>query len=222
MASGAKKQTAYLRKLLAFLDGCYPDASCALKFRSPFELLAATILSAQCTDARVNQSTPALFARYPDPAAMAAAPLEELEALIKPCGFYHNKAKSLIGAAAAIVERHGGQVPDSLEALVKLPGVGRKTANVLLGNAFGQPGLTVDTHLGRLSRRWGLSSNTDPLKVEADLAALIPQPLWTKFSHQAIAHGRALCRARQPLCGSCPWAENCPYPAEERKEKPKA
>ncbi len=217
MASGAKKQTAYLRKLLAFLDDCYPDASCALKFRSPFELLAATILSAQCTDARVNQSTPALFARYPDPAAMAAAPLEELEALIKPCGFYHNKAKSLIGAAAAIVERHGGQVPDSLEALVKLPGVGRKTANVLLGNAFGQPGLTVDTHLGRLSRRWGLSSNTDPLKVEADLAALIPQPLWTKFSHQAIAHGRALCRARQPLCGSCPFAAHCPYPAETGK-----
>lgn len=200
----------YICKLLDFFDEYYPEAHCSLEFRGPFQLLAATILSAQCTDERVNHTTPALFARFPDPAAMAAADLGEVETLIRPCGFYHNKAKSLIAASDNIVRDHGGQVPDVLEELVKLPGVGRKTANVVLGNAFDVPGLTVDTHLGRLSRRLGLSQNTDPEKVEADLAGLIPRPRWTLFSHQAIAHGRALCRARGPMCDQCPLFRSCP------------
>ena len=200
----------YVRKILLFFDEYYPDAQCSLKFYKPFELLVATILSAQCTDDRVNQTTPALFARFPDAESMATAGLAEVEGFIRPCGFYHNKAKNIIAAAASLVKEHGGQVPKTLDELVRLPGVGRKTANVLLGNAFGVPGLTVDTHLGRLSRRLGLSQNTDPEKVETDLAALIPKPRWTVFSHQAISHGRALCRARGPLCGQCPFAPACP------------
>jgi endonuclease-3 len=201
---------AFVRRLLAFFDEHYPEAGCALNFGSPFELLAATILSAQCTDERVNRTTPALFARYPDARALAGADPAEVEALIRSCGFYHNKAKSLIGMSAALVSRHGGRPPATLEELEQLPGVGRKTANVVLGNAFGLPGLTVDTHLGRVSRRLGLSARTDPAKVEADLAALIPRDRWTLFSHQAIHHGRALCRARRPLCESCPFAPSCP------------
>lgn len=201
----------FVKKLLAFLDERYPAASCSLEFRDPFQLLVATVLSAQCTDARVNATTPALFARYPDAQAMAAAPLGEIEALIKPCGFYHAKAKSLSGLSQMIVAHHGGQVPGTLGELVKLPGVGRKTANVVLGDAFGVPGLTVDTHLGRVSRRLGLSQETDPAKVEADLAKVIPQGRWTLFSHQAILHGRALCRARKPLCGQCPFRPHCPF-----------
>ncbi|MDL2226149.1 endonuclease III [Deltaproteobacteria bacterium OttesenSCG-928-M10] len=200
----------YIRKILNFFDEYYPAAHCSLDFHDPFQLLAATILSAQCTDERVNRTTPALFARFPGPVAMASADPAEVEAIIKPCGFYHNKAKSLIAASESIVRDHSGRVPDTLEELVRLPGVGRKTANVVLGNAFGVPGLTVDTHLGRLSRRLGLSQNTDPEKVEADLAGLIPRPRWTLFSHQAIAHGRALCRARGPLCGQCPFEPSCP------------
>lgn len=200
--SGQSK--AFVKKVLDFFDEYYPDADCALEFESPFQLLAATILSAQCTDERVNRTAPDLFRRYPDPAALARADIGEVEAIIKPCGFYHNKAKNLIGASQAIVAAHGGEVPRTLEELVKLPGVGRKTANVVLGNAFGVPGLTVDTHLGRVSRRLGLSANQDPEKVEADLAAIIPCPKWTLFSHQAIHHGRALCRARRPLCENCP------------------
>ncbi|MDR2946050.1 MAG: endonuclease III [Candidatus Adiutrix sp.] len=195
--------------MLNFFDEYYPEARCSLDFADPFQLLAATILSAQCTDLRVNQTTPALFAAYPAPEALAAAPLEDVEALIKPCGFYHNKAKSLIGMSRAMTSAHGGQVPQTLEELVKLPGVGRKTANVVLGNAFGIPGLTVDTHLGRVSRRLGLSQNTDPERVESDLAVVIPQAKWTLFSHQAIAHGRALCQSRRPRCEACPFAA-CP------------
>lgn len=200
---------AYVKKVLAFFDEYYAEASCSLEFASPFQLLAATILSAQCTDERVNRTTPALFAKYPGPEAMAQADLADLEELIKPCGFYHNKAKSLLGMSLALNTTHDGQVPASLEALVKLPGVGRKTANVVLGNAFGVPGLTVDTHLGRVSRRLGLSANNDPEKVEADLAAIIPQNKWTLFSHQAIYHGRALCLARRPKCEICPFTA-CP------------
>lgn len=194
---------AYVKKILDFFDEYYPEAGCALEFANAFQLLAATILSAQCTDERVNRTTPELFARYPDPSALAAADLGQVEAIVKPCGFYHNKAKNLIAASRAIVELHGGQAPQTLEDLVRLPGVGRKTANVVLGNAFGLPGLTVDTHLGRLSRRLGLSAAQDPEKVEADLAAIIPQAKWTLFSHQAIAHGRALCRSRRPMCSQC-------------------
>ncbi|MDR1921413.1 MAG: endonuclease III [Candidatus Adiutrix sp.] len=201
---------AFVRLMLAFFDAHYPEAGCALNFSNPFELLAATILSAQCTDERVNRTTPALFARYPDAQALAGADPAEVEALIRPCGFYHNKAKNLIGMSAALASRYGGCPPAVLEELAQLPGVGRKTANVVLGNAFGLPGLTVDTHLGRVSRRLGLSAHTDPAKVEADLAALIPQARWTLFSHQAIHHGRALCKARRPLCESCPFAPSCP------------
>lgn len=208
MAGTEKKKSgpskAFVKKVLDFFDEYYPDADCALEFENPFQLLAATILSAQCTDERVNRTAPDLFRRYPEPAALAQADLGEVETIIKPCGFYHNKAKNLIGASQAIVAAHGGEVPRTLEELVKLPGVGRKTANVVLGNAFGVPGLTVDTHLGRVSRRLGLSDNQDPEKVEADLAAIIPRPKWTLFSHQAIHHGRALCRARRPLCENCP------------------
>lgn len=205
----AKPTKVYVKKVLDFFDEYYPEAHCSLEFADPFQLLAATILSAQCTDERVNRTTPALFAAYPTPEALAAARLEDVEALVKPCGFFHNKAKSLIGMSRAVVTDHAGRVPQTLEDLVKLPGVGRKTANVVLGNAFGVPRLTVDTHLGRVSRRLGLSANDDPERVEADLAAVIPQAKWTLFSHQAIAHGRALCQARRPRCEVCPLSA-CP------------
>jgi endonuclease-3 len=209
-AGRSKPPAGLVKKILAVFDECYPSASCRLDFQTPFQLLAATILSAQCTDERVNLTAPELFRRYPDAAALAGADLGELEAVVRPCGFYHNKAKNLIAASRQILAEHGGQVPATLEELVKLPGVGRKTANVVLGNAFGLPGLTVDTHLGRFSRRLGLSASQDPDKVEADLAALIPRSRWTLFSHQAIAHGRAWCRARRPRCGPCPLAGVCP------------
>jgi len=212
----AKPTKVYVKKILDFLDEYYPDARCSLDFADPFQLLAATILSAQCTDERVNRTTPALFAAYPTPEAMAAAKLEDLEAIVKPCGFFHNKAKNLIGMSRAVVAEYSGRVPQTLEALVKLPGVGRKTANVVLGNAFGMPGLTVDTHLGRISRRLGLSRSLDPERVEADLAAVIPQEKWTLFSHQAIAHGRALCQARRPRCEVCPFSA-CPRLGVEAK-----
>lgn len=210
MKTDPKPTKARLKKILAAFDELYPEARCSLEFASPFQLLAATVLSAQCTDERVNRTTPALFRRYPDPASLAQADPEELEALIKPCGFYHHKAKSLLGLSEKLMKEHGGQVPQTLDELVRLPGVGRKTANVVLGNAFGIPGLTVDTHLGRVSRRLGLSPNQDPEKVETDLAGLIPRAKWTLFSHQAIYHGRALCRARRPLCDQCPLADFCP------------
>jgi endonuclease-3 len=198
-----------LQKLLAFLDAWYPEAGCALDFKNPFQLLAATVLSAQCTDARVNQTTPALFARFPEPSDLARADLAEVEALVKPCGFYRNKARHLVELSRGLCRDHGGEVPQTLEELTALPGVGRKTANVVLGNAFGQPALTVDTHLGRLSRRLGLSAGQDPAVVEADLARLIPRKRWTLFSHQVIAHGRAVCRARRPGCETCLFAA-CP------------
>lgn len=201
---------AFVQKVLRFFDEHYPNARCSLHFENPFQLLAATILSAQCTDERVNKTTPELFRRYPNAQALAHASPPEVEAIIKPCGFYHNKAKSLLGMSRDLAEKHGGEVPKTLAALIKLPGVGRKTANVVLGNAFGIPGLTVDTHLGRVSRRLALSENTDPEKVEADLAAIIPQKRWTLFSHQAIGHGRALCRSQRPLCDACPFFAHCP------------
>lgn len=200
-----------VRAVLSLLDGLYPDPRCALDFQNPLQLLVATILSAQCTDERVNQVTPALFARYPDAAALAAAERADLEEAIRSTGFFRNKAKSIQGAAQAILEHHGGQVPASLEELVKLPGVGRKTANVVLGNAFGVPGITVDTHVGRLSRRLGFTIQEDPDKVEQDLMALVPQERWTIFSHQLILHGRSLCQARKPQCGLCALLPHCPH-----------
>jgi endonuclease-3 len=200
---GFSPKAAYVRKVLAFFDEYYPEAGCGLKFKNPFQLLAATVLSAQCTDARVNQTTPALFARYPGPQDLARADLAEVEDLVRPCGFYRHKARHLVELSRRLCRDHGGDVPRTLEELVALPGVGRKTANVVLGNAFGLPGLTVDTHLGRLSRRLGLSAGRNPEEIEADLARLIPPARWTLFSHQAIAHGRAVCTARRPGCETC-------------------
>ncbi|BDZ62574.1 endonuclease III [Demequina sediminis] len=188
----------------------YPDAHCELDYRNPFELLVATVLSAQCTDVRVNQVTPALFARYPDAATMASADRDTLEELIRPTGFFRSKAESLLGLSRDIVERFGGVVPGRQSDLVTLRGVGRKTANVVLGNAFGIPGITVDTHMGRLARRLGLTVNEDPVVVERDLMALIERREWTLWSHRVIFHGRRRCTARSPQCGSCEIAALCP------------
>ncbi|HEY1971063.1 MAG TPA: endonuclease III [Pseudonocardia sp.] len=188
----------------------YPDAHCELDFTTPLELAVATILSAQCTDKRVNEVTPALFARYPSAADYAGADRTELEELIRSTGFYRNKANSLIGLGAAVTEKYDGVLPDTLEQLVALPGIGRKTANVILGNAFDVPGITVDTHFGRLVRRWGWTGEEDPVKVEHAIGALIPRPEWTMLSHRVIFHGRRICHARNPACGVCPLIEDCP------------
>ncbi len=188
----------------------YPDAHCELDFTSPFELLIATVLSAQTTDVRVNMVTPTLFAKYPGPADLAAADRADIEAIIQSTGFFRAKTQSIIGLSQAIVERFGGEVPSRMQDLVTLPGVGRKTANVVLGNAFGVPGITVDTHFGRLARRFGWTINTDADKVEADVAALIPKREWTILSHRLIWHGRRCCHARRPACGVCPLARLCP------------
>ncbi len=198
------------RRINRELGELYPDAHCELDFTTPLELCVATILSAQCTDKRVNEVTPAVFARYPDAAAYAGADREELEALIRSTGFFRNKTTSLIGLGQALLERFGGEVPHTLAELVTLPGIGRKTANVVLGNAFDVPGLTVDTHFGRLVRRWGWTAETDPVKVEFAVAELIPKNEWTIFSHRAIWHGRRMCHSRKPACGVCPIARLCP------------
>ncbi len=192
------------------LAATYPDAHCELDFASPLELLVATILSAQSTDKRVNLVTPTVFARYPDPAAYAAAERAELEAMITPTGFFRAKTDSLIKLGAALTERFGGEVPNTLAELVTLPGVGRKTANVVLGNAFGVPGITVDTHFGRLARRFGWTTETDPVRVEAEVGALFPPKDWTQLCHNVIWHGRRRCHARNPACGACPVARWCP------------
>ena len=199
------------RKIVALLAKHYPDATCALAWRDPYQLLAATILSAQCTDARVNLTTPALFRRYPGAAALARADRAELEGLIRSTGFFRNKAKSLIGMAKGLVERHGGEVPRSMEALVALPGVARKTANVILGTAFGiAEGIVVDTHVIRLAGRMGLTRETDPVQIEQDLMAQVPRDRWIAFAHQLTWHGRKVCAARKPKCGECPVAAVCP------------
>jgi endonuclease III len=198
------------RRINRELAALYPDAHTELNFGSPLELLVATILSAQTTDKRVNLVTPTLFARYPTAADYAAADRDELEKVIQSTGFYHNKATSLLGLGQALCDRFGGEVPRRMRDLVTLPGVGRKTANVVLGNAFGIPGLTVDTHFGRLARRFGWTANTDPDKVEADVAALFPPKDWTMLSHRLIWHGRRVCHARRPACGACTLARLCP------------
>lgn len=200
----------------------YPDAHCELDFTSPLELLVATILSAQSSDKRVNLVTPTVFARFPDAAAYAAAERAELEALIMPTGFFRAKTDSLTQLGAALVERFDGQVPGTLAQLVTLPGVGRKTANVVLGNAFGVPGITVDTHFGRLVRRFGWTAETDPVKVEAEVAALFPPKDWTQLSHNIIWHGRRRCHARNPACGVCPIARWCPAYGEGETDPVKA
>jgi len=189
----------------------YPAAHCALDFKTPFQLLIATILSAQCTDKRVNMVTPALFKRYRTPAALADANPAELEEMIKSTGFYRAKAKSLIGMARALVERHRAKVPDAMDALVHLPGVGRKTANVVLGNAYEMnEGIVVDTHVTRVSRRLGLTKHTDPVKIERDLMPLFPRQRWTMLAHLLIAHGRTICEARRPKCEICFLNDICP------------
>ncbi|MBS2962760.1 endonuclease III [Actinocrinis puniceicyclus] len=198
------------RRINRVLAEIYPDAHCELDFGSAFQLLCSVVLSAQTTDVRVNLTTPALFARYPAAEDMAAADPVELEQLIKPTGFYRNKAKSLLGLAAAVCDRFGGEVPRTLEELITLPGVGRKTANVVLGNAFGVPGITVDTHFGRLARRFGWTRQEDPVKVESEVGALFPRAEWTMLSHRLIFHGRRVCHSRRPACGACPVAPLCP------------
>ena len=193
------------------LAGAYPDADCSLHFGSPFQLVIATILSAQCTDNRVNQVTPGLFRRWPTPQALAAADRDDLEAVIRSTGFFRSKAKSILGCCQALVDRHGGEVPTTLDELVRLPGVGRKTANVVLGTAFGIPsGVVVDTHVGRISRRLGLTRAADAVRAERDLIRVLPQPAWIGFSHRLIAHGRGPCAARRPQCDTCPLADLCP------------
>jgi endonuclease-3 len=193
------------------LSAEYPDAKCALDHRNPYELIVATILSAQCTDKRVNMVTPALFAKYPDANQMADANPEELQAMIRSTGFFRNKTKSLLGMSTAVVEKHGGKIPDTMAELVQLPGVGRKTANVVLGNAFGRDeGVVVDTHVTRLSNRLALSRQSDPVKIEQDLMALFPRDQWTMLAHLLISHGREVCDARRPLCEKCVVNDLCP------------
>ena len=198
------------RKVNRVLAETYPDARCELDFDDAFELLVVTVLSAQTTDKRVNAVRPALFAAYPDAVAMAGADRGHLEDLIKPTGFFRAKTESLLKLSAALVERHDGQVPPRLKDLVELPGVGRKTANVVLGNAFGIPGITVDTHFGRLARRFGWTEETDPVKAEHAVGALFPKRDWTMLSHRLIWHGRRICHSRRPACGACPVAALCP------------
>ncbi len=203
-------RTRRARRMARELALIHPDAHCELDFTNPFELLVATVLSAQTTDKMVNKVTPILFARYPDALALAGADREELETILKPTGFFRAKTNSVLGLSQALVERFDGEVPGRMKDLVTLPGVGRKTANVVLGNAFGVPGLTVDTHFGRLVRRFGWTEEDDPVKVEAQVAELVPKKEWTDFSHRVIFHGRRVCHAKKAACGACGLAQWCP------------
>ncbi len=208
VSTDAKRHAAMIVRLLRRE---YPEATSALEFRTPLELLVATILSAQCTDKRVNLVTKDLFRKYPSAADYARAPLEELERDIQSTGFYHNKAKSLVACCRALQEKYGGKVPPDIEAMVELPGIGRKTANVVLGTAYGiASGVVVDTHVGRVSQRLGLTPHKDPAKIERDLMDLVPQSEWVNFSHRMIHHGRKVCTARKPRCGDCPLRPPCP------------
>ncbi|WP_351229650.1 endonuclease III [Streptomyces sp. NPDC002133] len=210
------------RRINRELAEVFPYAHPELDFRNPFQLLVATVLSAQTTDLRVNQTTPALFAKYPTPEDMAAAVPEQLEEAIRPTGFFRAKAKSLIGLSTALRDNFGGEVPGRLEDLVTLPGVGRKTAFVVLGNAFGVPGITVDTHFMRLARRWKWTEQDDPVKIEAEVAAIFPKSEWTMLSHRVIFHGRRICHARKPACGACPITHLCPSYGEGETDPEKA
>lgn len=200
-----------VKKIIEILSKAIPDSRIALKYSNPLELLIATILSAQCTDVKVNQVTPGLFKKYRSANDYAEVDLAELEEEIRPTGFYRNKAKSIQRCCQELVKRFGGDVPKTLEELIILPGVGRKTANVILGNAFGTPGIVVDTHVHRVSRRIGLTKNDDPVKIEFDLMEIVPQKEWTHFSNLLIWHGRRTCVARKPLCGICPIRQWCDY-----------
>ncbi len=204
---GLVRRARQMNRILAEL---YPDAHTELNFASPFQLLVSTVLSAQTTDVQVNLTTPALFAKYPTPEDLAVANPETVEEILKPTGFFRAKTKAVIGLSAALRDRFGGEVPPRMKDLVTLPGVGRKTANVVLGNAFGVPGITVDTHFGRLARRFGWTDATEPDKVEADVGSLFPRSQWTVLSHRLIWHGRRVCLARRPACGACALARLCP------------
>ncbi|WP_328341652.1 endonuclease III [Streptomyces violaceus] len=222
---GDESRTALVRRARRInreLAEVYPYAHPELDFDNSFQLVVATVLSAQTTDLRVNQTTPALFAKYPTPEDLAAANPEEVEEILRPCGFFRAKTKSVIGLSKALVEDFGGEVPGRLEDLVKLPGVGRKTAFVVLGNAFGRPGITVDTHFQRLVRRWQWTGETDPDKIEAAIGALFPKSDWTDLSHHVIWHGRRICHARKPACGACPIAPLCPAFGEGETDPEKA
>jgi len=192
------------------LTKTYPNVRCELNYKTPFQLLVATVLSAQCTDKRVNQTTPALFKEYPNPKKMAEAEIKDIQRLVKSTGFYLAKAKNIKSLSSKITTEFDGKVPKKLEELITLPGVGRKTANVVLGHAFGIPGITVDTHFGRLSRRFGWSKSLDPVKVEFEVGGLIPKKEWTNLSQRLIWHGRRVCHSRKPACGACPLAKYCP------------
>lgn len=216
MPESLDARRARARRIVAALERAYPEARIALHFGSPWELLVATILSAQCTDERVNLVTPGLFRRYPGPAALARASLPTLERAIRSTGFFRAKARALVGVARALVERHGGEVPRTREALTALPGVGLKTANVVLGNAFGVPALAVDTHVFRVAQRLGLGRADDPDRLHDQLVEVIPRRQWTRFTHLLQAHGRRTCRARKPLCPACPVREHCPWPGKAK------
>ncbi|MFO7775972.1 MAG: endonuclease III [Candidatus Hydrogenedentota bacterium] len=208
-----------VREIIQRLAEAYPDARCSLDFETPLELLVAAILSAQCTDERVNVVTKELFKRFKTAQDYLDAPDGELENLIRTCGFYRNKAKSIKKACATLVERFGGEIPGTMEELLQLDGVGRKTANVLLGECFGVPGIIVDTHCKRVTHRLGLTKNTDPVKIERDLMKIVPKEDWTMFSHYMVFHGRRTCHARKPKCDSCPIADLCPFPTSRDGRK---
>lgn len=211
-----KKEQWRAEEMIQRLEKSFPDAETELTHENPWQLLAATILSAQCTDARVNQVTPALFRRYPTPQEISKADREELESIIRSTGFYKSKAKNMMGAAKGVVERFEGRVPETMEALVTLPGVGRKTANVVLGSAFGKPAIVVDTHVRRVANRLKLTRSDDPDQIEIDLSRLIPEKKWTSGSHRILLHGRYVCVARNPHCLECPLFDLCPAEAEKK------
>mgnify|MGYP001114197555 CR=1 FL=1 len=210
-------KTVDIHFLLRTLKDRYPDVKTQLVHQTPFQLLTATILSAQCTDRQVNRVTGHLFAQFPDPASLAAADLRDIKQIIYSTGFYNNKAKNIKACARAVLERHAGQVPDDLDLLVKLPGVGRKTANVVRSAAFGQPAIVVDTHVLRISNRLGLTKSSDPVKVEFDLMKIVPEPVWSDLSLQFIYFGREICDARTPRCGICPLFDICVFPGKKPK-----
>lgn len=222
MSAKLAKKEESAKAIYRILTKRYPNVTCELDFMDPLQLLVATVLSAQCTDKRVNAVTPALFKRYKKVEDFAGANLRELQSIIKSTGFYRAKAKNIKGLAMKIVKDYGGEVPDNLDQLVTLPGVGRKTANVVLGHAFNTPGITVDTHFGRLSRRFGWTKETDPVKVEFAVAKLIPQKEWTNLSQRMIWHGRRICHSRKPACGACPLSELCPSFGIGERDKIKA
>ena len=208
-----------VKTILSLLDRAYPDPRTELNHRNAFELLIATILSAQCTDERVNRVTPVLFKRFPTPRKLARADLKEIEEIVRPTGFYKNKAKSIVGCARGIVEKFGSEVPGTMEELVALPGVWRKTANVVLGNCFGRPAIVVDTHVKRVAKRLGLTASEDPDNIEADLSEILPKERWTGASHQILLHGRYICKAKAPLCSRCPLFKVCEAPEKYKAIK---